>query len=84
MIAVNEFQVGDKVYAPCNNIMWPGRITDIDVMAEVKFYKIRELIKVPIRSLIHYDNEEVGKKVRLNAEATNEKALKMAIKMAEM
>jgi len=73
-------KVDDIVFAPFKDNMWPGRIVSLGVMADIKFYKIKEHFKVPIKSLKAFDAVNIA----LNLEKNHEKRFALAVKMAEV
>lgn len=72
-------KVDDIVFAPFKDSMWPGRIIAMGVMADVKFYKIKEHFKVPINSLAPFDSINIA----INLERNKEKLFALAVKTAE-
>lgn len=74
-----KYEVGGVVFAPFKEEIWPGRILKIDIMAEIKFFKIKGSFKVPSATLQPFNEENIKKLT----DKVDNKLLKTAIKMAE-
>ena len=73
-------KVDDIVFAPFKETMWPGRIMTLGVMANIKFYKIKENFTVPANSLVPFNATNIA----LNLEKNKDKLFGLAVKMAEI
>jgi hypothetical protein len=50
-----NYQVGDLIFAPFREIKWPGYIIYINVMVDIKLFKIKDPIKTSLNQLISFD-----------------------------
>ena len=73
-------KIDDIVFAPFKDNMWPGRIMAMGVMADIKFYKIKENFKVPVSSLVPFDTVNIA----INLEKNKDKRFNIAVKLAEI
>ena len=73
-------KIDDIVFAPFKDNMWPGRIMAMGVMADIKFYKIKQNFKVPINSLVPFDAINIA----INLEKNKDKLFTLAVKTAEI
>lgn len=71
-------KTGDIVFAPFRDTMWPGRIQKIDQLAHVKFYKIKEQLKIPQDSLIQFTPLNISLFLTKNKSKTFTAAIKIA------
>lgn len=69
----------DIVFAPHNSTMWPGRITSIAVMADIKYYRLKQTLKVPPNKLLPFSSAYVN----LFKSQNSDKLFRTAIKTAE-
>lgn len=73
-------KIGDIVFAPSKtSTMWPGRILDINLMATVKFYRIKEYRKVAASVLLPFNEINIS----LFKEKNKSKSFSAAVKAAE-
>jgi hypothetical protein len=50
-----EINVGDLVFAPFKETMWPGKLLKINIVGEVKLYTESEHVFIPIRNLVPFN-----------------------------
>jgi hypothetical protein len=72
-------RVGDIVMARQKGKLWPGRLTHLDVMAEIKFYRVKVPQKVSAKEVQLFS---AGLAQQAQAECAD-KMLTLAIKQAE-
>jgi hypothetical protein len=73
-------QVHDIVMArQRNGKLWPGKLTQVGVMMEVKFYRVKQPLKLPSREVQPYSQSLAEQAVA----DCSDKVLLLAIKMAE-
>ena len=58
-IGIIFMPVGDIVFAPFKESMWPGRIVEEGVLSWVKFFKIKDKFKVPTKSLVPFTESNI-------------------------
>jgi len=52
---------GDVVFAPYRGCMWPSKILKINVMAEIKFFRVKENEKIPLGKLEIFNEASIAK-----------------------
>lgn len=74
-----NIRVGDIVFAPYKEQMWPSKVVKLDVMAEIKFYRIKNCkasVKLPIKTLVPFSEANVKRYLETNRDKTFITAIK--------
>ena len=80
-IGIIIMPVGDIVFAPLKDGMWPGRVieqTEKGVMTWIKFFKVKNNFQVPTNTLLAFDEVNIATFLRENPEKTYALAVKTA------